>query len=242
MCLSAIALAIPEIGFAEHYDLHPDESPRDYLQLEPWFAEIERCRVKFRGQLVIRAGIEVGEPHLFQAEMLSMLGRAPFDYAIGSLHWVGRSNIFDRAYFQRPAEEAFGLYFEELACMTALGGFDVLGHLDVPVRTGFTIYGGYDPRNYQGQIRTVLRNCIANGIALDVNTSAMRRRAQVLLPGTEILRWYAEMGGTRVTMGSDAHQPGEVGANLDAALEAIKTAGLSCVVQYQNRRSCFLPL
>ena len=137
MCMSAVLLGIPEIGFAEHYDLHPDEKPRDWFRLEPWLAELQRCRHEYDGQLTIRAGIEVGEPHLFQEAMQAMLASAPFDYAIGSLHWVGRSTVFDRAYFQRPAEEAFGLYFEELERMTKAGGFDVLGHFDVLIRTGF---------------------------------------------------------------------------------------------------------
>jgi histidinol-phosphatase (PHP family) len=236
MCRIAVALGIPEIGFAEHYDLHPDEDPRDWLRLEPWLEELGRCRAEFSGRLVIRAGIEIGEPHLFRDEMNAMLARAPFDYVIGSLHWVGRESVFDAAYFQRPAEEAFNLYFAELARMTASGGFDILGHLDVPVRTGFGFYGSYDPAKYEPMIREVLRNCIEHGIALDVNTSALRRKAQVLLPGLPILRWYAEMGGKRVTLGSDAHRPEQVASHFAVALDAVRTAGLEALAQYELRR------
>lgn len=236
MCRIAATLGIPEIGFAEHYDLHPDENPRDWLRLEPWLEDLERCRAEFSGRLVIRAGIEVGEPHRFHEDMNTMLARAPFDYVIGSLHWVGSESVFDPAYFQRPAEEAYSRYFAELARMTARGGFDILGHLDVPVRTGFNFHGSYDPRDYEPWIRQVLRNCIEQGIALDVNTSAMRRKAQVLLPGLPILRWYAEMGGMRVTLGSDAHRPEQVASHFGVALDAIRTAGLQSLVQYELRR------
>lgn len=242
MCHSAVAAGVPEIGFAEHYDLHPDEKPRDWLRLEPWLAELERCRLLFSGQLRIRAGIEVGEPHLFQAETKAILARAPFDYAIGSLHWVGRVAMFNAAFFQRPAEEAFRLYFEELERMTRAGGFDVLGHLDFPVRTAFDVYGGYDPRSYEKLIRPVLRNCIDRGIALDVNTSGVRRQARVLIPGLEILRWYVEMGGERVTLGSDAHRPEQVASHLDVALEAVKAAGLRHLTTFDRRRPQLIPM
>lgn len=242
MCLSAVALGVPEIGFAEHYDLHPDEKPRDWLRLGPWLEELERCRTDFDGQLVIRAGIEIGEPHLFQAEMAEILARASFDYAIGSLHWVGRNSVFDKAFFQRPPEEAFGQYFEELERMTGVGGFDVLGHLDVPIRTAFTIYGSYEPHRYENLIRPVLRNCIEHGIALDINTSALRRSAHVLLPGLEILRWYVEMGGELVTLGSDAHRPEQVASHFDVALEAIREAGLRHVAQFERRQPRLIPL
>ncbi len=60
MCLSAIEKGIPEIGFTEHYDLHPDEWPRNWFKPRPWFNELRRCRELFNGQLTIRAGLEVG--------------------------------------------------------------------------------------------------------------------------------------------------------------------------------------
>ena len=60
----------------------------------------------------------------------------PFDYALGSLHWVGDEVVFDPKYFERPADEAYGLFFEELERMTRVGGFDVLSHFDVVVRVG----------------------------------------------------------------------------------------------------------
>jgi histidinol-phosphatase (PHP family) len=235
LCERAVALGIPEIGFAEHYDLHPDENPRDWLRLEPWWVELESCRAAFSGRLLIRAGIEIGEPHLFAAEAQAMLARAPFDYAIGSLHWVGRRAVFDSAYLDQPSDEAYSLYFEELERMTRAGGFDVLGHLDVPARASSDQHGRYDPRLYEERIRAVLRNCIKHGIALDVNTSALRRRAQLLMPGLDILRWYVEMGGRHVTLGSDAHRSDQVAAKLDRALETIRAAGLTHVTQFERR-------
>lgn len=242
MCRRAALLGVPEIGFADHYDLHPDENPRNWLRLEPWLEELAYCRKTFSNRLVIRAGIEIGEPHLFQAETRAILERAPFDYAIGSLHWIGRSTVFHPDYFQRPAEEAFGLYFEELARMTQCGDFDVLGHLDVPARTSFDLYGSYDPRCYESLIRPVLSHCIERGIALDVNTSGLRRRARVLMPGVEILRWYADMGGRHVTLGSDAHRVEQVAMHLDVALEAVKQAGLTHLTQFELRRPRLVPI
>src|SRR5262249_42600954 len=151
------------------------------------------------------------------------LARYPFDYALGSLHWVGEESVFDVDYFQRyPASVTFPAFFTELERMTALGGFDILSHFDVPVRTAFAVYGPYDPRAYEDHIRPVLKNVIAHGIALDLNTAALRRRAQVLTPGLDILRWYVEMGGERVTLGSDAHTPKQVGSHLDVALDTAR--------------------
>jgi histidinol-phosphatase (PHP family) len=243
MCRAATTKGIPEIGFAEHYDLHEDEIRHDCFQIEPWSAELQRCRAEFRGRLTIRAGIEIGEPHLFATEAQAILGLFPFDYALGSLHWVGREHIFDPSYFlSRSPDEAFQLYFSELERMTRVGGFDILSHFDVPVRTGHAIYGGYDPVRYEAAIRPVLRNCIERGIALDINTAALRRQARVLTPGIDILRWYVDMGGERVTLGSDAHRAEHVAAHLDVALEAARAAGLKYLTHFDQRQPRLTPL
>ena len=236
-CLSALAKGLPEIGITDHYDLHPSEACRDWFRLNEWAAELAQARKEFEGRLIVRAGIELGEPHVYQAEAQAMLARYPFDYALGSLHWVGNEIVFDRHYFRRPADEAFGLFFEELERMTRVGGFDVLSHLDVVVRVGKPIYGGYDPRHYEEAIRAVLQNCIAQGIALDLNTQGLRNRCQLLTPGVEILTWYAELGGERVTLGSDAHTPDVIAANFDMALDALRAAGLKYVTMFEKREA-----
>lgn len=243
MCQAAIDAGIPEIGFTEHYDLYPREEARDWFRPDPWWQELNRCRQQFAGQLTIRAGIEIGEPHLFQEESKTMLATYPFDYALGSLHWVGTESVFDRNYFtQRRPDEAWTLFYEELAQMTALGGFDILSHFDVPMRVGFDVYGSYDPTRYESLIRPVLQNCIDHGIALDLNTAALRRKANQLTPGLQILRWYAEMGGERVTLGSDAHRPVNIGMKLDHAMELARAAGISHVTQFCQRKATLIAI
>lgn len=242
MCRSAIAQGIPEIGFTEHYDLAPQEWPRDWFKPRPWFDELRRCRERFHGQLIIRAGVEIGEPHRFAEQARALADGHPFDYLLGSLHWVGPQNVFERSFFERPAAEAYGAFFVELERMTRAGGFDILSHFDVPARLGAVVYGGYDPRPFEALIRPVLANCIQHGIALDVNTAALRGRARVLTPGLDILRWYVQMGGQRVTLGSDSHHPDQVGSHLDEALAAVRAAGLSHLTFFEGRRARLVPL
>jgi histidinol-phosphatase (PHP family) len=166
----------------------------------------------------------------------------PFDYLLGSLHWVGDGNIFMPDYFARSEAEAYGEYFTELERMTRVGGFDIVAHLDVPIRTGFALYGNYDPANYEDLIRQVLRNCIDRGIAVEVNSGSLRRSAGVLNPGAPVLAWYREMGGERITLGSDAHHTDHVGAGLPVALEAARRAGFGHLTCFERRRARMVPI
>ena len=242
MCQAAIERGVPEIGFTEHYDLHPGEECRDWFRLEPWAAELEHVRAQFAAQLIVRAGLEIGEPHIYRAEAQTMLARYSFDYALGSLHWVGAETIFDKNYFRRSPQEAFGLFFDELERMTRVGGFDILSHFDVPVRVGFNVYNYYDPKEHEERIRPVLKNCIERGIALDINTKGLDIPAKALTPGLDILRWYVELGGERITFGSDAHRPIRVGDGIPTALAVAKEAGLKYVTHFEKRQAKLLPL
>ena len=242
-CLAAIVQGLTEIGFSEHFDLRPGAPDANYFQPEAWWEEIGKVRKEFAGRLTVRAGIELGEPHLYPDEVHALLDRHPFDYAIGSLHYVGAPYMFDRQYLEEtPPDEILGAYFEELETMTRAPGFNILGHLDLPVRNTRRIWESYDPARYEDQIRGVLQNCIDSGLALDVNLAGMRKPYHNINPDPRILRWYAEMGGRHVTLGSDAHSREQVGQYLREGLAALHVAGLNSLTQFELRQARLLPL
>ena len=237
MCRRAIEIGIPEIGFTEHWDVGPYETNPRYFKPEPWYAELERLRLMFGGQLLIRAGIEIAEPHLYPQETTEVLGRAPFDYVIGSVHFVGKYFMFDSEYFQtHTANEVYSLYFTEMERMVRTADLDIVAHFDLPARTAKSLLG-YVPSRYEKKIRSALRICIERGLALDVNVSGLRKPAQIIMPDPLILKWYAEMGGRRVTLGSDAHRVPEVGLHLEKAVEAIRAVGITHVTQFERRQA-----
>jgi histidinol-phosphatase (PHP family) len=242
MCRQAIKLGIPEIGFSEHWDVGPYEDAPRFLQIEAWWGELERLRGIFAGKLTIRAGIEIAEPHLYPKETTEALSRCPFDYVMGSVHFVGPNFMFDETYFRaRSADEVYPDYFNEVEKLLLSADIDILAHLDIPVRTAKPIFG-FDPNRYEEQIRRILGMVIDRDLALDVNSAGLRKAAQNLMPDPLILGWYAEMGGERVTLGSDAHKTSQVGLHLDKALAAVRAAGISYLSQFEYRQARSLPL
>jgi histidinol-phosphatase (PHP family) len=242
MCRRAIRLGIPEIGFSEHWDVGPYELHPRYFKPEPWYDEIKRLRRLFAGKLVIRAGIEIAEPHLYPQETSEVLQRVRFDYVIGSVHFVGENMMFTPEYFQtHTPDEVYSGYFSELDRMVRSADIDIVAHFDIPARTGKPIFG-YEPARYEEPIRSVLKTCIERGLALDVNVSGLRKASRIIMPDPLILEWYAAMGGQRVTLGSDAHRLPEVCLHLDEAVRAIRAVGIDHVIQFERRQARFLPL
>jgi len=235
MCRAAVAAGLTEIGFTEHYDLIPADPCFNFFDIAAWWHDLERHRMQFAGKLTIYAGIELGEPHRFMEEMQSVLEEYPWDYALGSLHWVGRELIFDRDYFNREADTAYREYFLELREMVEIAPFDILAHMDVIKRLGFDIYQVFDPARYEAELRSVLRIIANRGLALEINSSQLRRSVAQSSPDRPVIDWFFEEGGRWVTLGSDAHEPKHVGYGIETGLAAARAAGFGGVARYQQR-------
>ena len=242
MCRRAIELGIPEIGFSEHWDVGPYETNPRFFKPEPWYAELERLRGLFAGQLLIRAGVEIAEPHLYPPETAEVLGLASFDYVLGSVHFVGKNSMFNGEYFQtHTADQVYSGYFDEMDRMVRTAEIDIVAHFDIPARAGKSIFG-YEPARYEETIRSALKTCIERGLALDVNVSGLRKPSQIIMPDPLILKWYAEMGGRRLSLGSDAHRLREVSLHLEKAIETIQAVGINHVTRFERRRARLIPL
>ncbi len=235
MCLGAIANGITRLGFTEHFDLLPVDPCFNYLNLEGWWEELRRCRSLFSGQLTLLAGIELGEPHRYPDQIRRLLADHPWDYALGSLHWVGDELIFDREYFRRLPDRAYRDYFAELGQMAADADFDILAHMDVVKRLGFDVYGQYHAERYEPEIRLVLHTLAERGLALEINTGQLRRPVGESSPASPVLEWFHQEGGRWVTLGSDAHQPDHIGFRLQSAAESARAAGFEHVAWFEQR-------
>ena len=64
-----------------------------------------------------------------------------------------------------------------------------------------------------------MKELAGKGIALEINTSGLRKGLGRTLPGTDTIGKYADYGGTRITFGSDAHSEAEIGAGFRDAGE-----------------------
>ncbi len=227
MCQHAVEIGLAEIAFTDHFNNHQLDIDLGFYNPDRYFEDIYYCRAQFPS-LMILAGIEVGEPHRWSNRITPILERYPYDIVIGSLHWVGQINMFNSDYFRTCApEQAFGDYFEELIQMIKYGGFDILAHVDLPKRLGFDVYGEFDICLYEDSVRGVWQACLDNNITPEINTKALRLPVNQLHPPVEALRWYVEMGGECLTIGSDAHRPDSISSGFGAARECALYVGLT---------------
>jgi histidinol-phosphatase (PHP family) len=242
ICRAALGLGLQEIGFSEHLDFHPLDECLGFFQAAEFWNSLEQRRAAFGSQLTIRAGLEVGEPHLHAADLKPVLAAHPWDYVLGSQHWIEDMTVFDPAYFEQPAQEAYERYFTAELELVREGDFDILAHMDIAKRYGFDAYGKFTPQAWEGHIRAVLHELARRDRALEVNSGTLRRGVNETSPAETILRWFHEEGGRLITFGSDAHRADQVGYGHMQVTHQLQAAGFRQFARYERRQPGLHPL
>jgi histidinol-phosphatase (PHP family) len=194
---------------------------------------------KARGQPV-KLGLEVDfEPGLEQATV-DLLAGYPFDYLIGSVHWLGAWDYVRPAapaeFERRGVDRAWREYFELERQLAASGVVDVLAHADAIKSVGLRPTAGladlYAP---------VADAAAASGTAVEVSSAGLRRASAEIFPAPEFLRMFAH-AGVPITLASDAHVPELAGWGIREVVAAAKSAGYTDHLHFERRRRVVTPL
>lgn len=209
------------------------------------YAQLLENQQRFPDLCLLR-GIELGQPTQNLSAAEDALSGRTYDFVIGSLHNLANETDF---YFLNPTSYApedldrvFNKYFAEILEMLEWGNFDTLAHITYPLR--YLCRPGEQPSfsKYQNGLDAVLRKVIADGKALEFNTSRILRKDAPVLPDREIFTRYKELGGTRITLGADAHVPENVGSGITQALDLLRDIGFTEYTVFIDRKPHPVPI
>lgn len=230
VCRAAVDAGLQYICFTDHYDLLEEDISFDYLNLDEYAKALDSLKEEFQDRLHILKGLEFGEPHLFPREFQDVQGR-DFDMIMAGIHSFDSFFIGDETLLTRfSREEIFANYYREVLKLVETGGFDVLAHLDLPKR-----YLG-KPEGQSPLLDRILSLLVEKGIALEVNTSPLRKGLKECAPDYEILSRYRSLGGQLVTVGSDAHRISDVGSGFSYAASLLLKAGFKETGYFEKRQ------
>lgn len=244
LCEAAVAQGLTGLAVTNHCDLG------DFSLTENWPERLRACEVelqslreRYRGRLLLRMGVELGQAihDLPQAEQVLTL--CPYDTVLASLHNI--RNTEDFFYLQaepRDRRAIISRYLDELLELTRWGRFCSLAHLTYPYR-----YLGYDDtppiQDFEEQLRLLFTALAQSGKALEINTSGLYRRPpQHLMPQLWEVRLFRECGGELVSLGSDAHTAAHVGQGLQAGLAVLREAGFRYQAFFEQQIPALYPI
>lgn len=244
VCKTAIENKMKAITICDHaevslFHLH------DYFELiKGSIKDVRMAQGKYGDKIKILQGIEISEFFWDEEKLRGFLALGDYDVILGSIHRVDcieHNDSYSRIVMSDTTEENLHVflrtYFDDMIRMIENYDFDVLTHLTVPLRYINGKYGrGIDISRYDDTIRKILRMIIEKGIALELNTSGLGTPIDCTFPDEKYVRWYKEMGGELITIGSDAHTPDRIGYGFDRAKQMLKTIGFDGYYYYEKRK------
>jgi histidinol-phosphatase (PHP family) len=246
----AATLGLAEVGFCEHMDFDPRDHGSFFLDPAGYAREITVARAMVP-EVRLRQGVEITYQAYLEAEIRSWLAGWPWDYVVTSVHLVdyadGWTLVSERnasqAYFGTHSQrQSYLPYFEQLLQAARSGLGDVLGHFDLVKRYGVGHYGPLEPADFEEEIRAVLRAAVDGGMGLEINTSGLRQPPGEPYPALAVLRWYHELGGGILTLGSDAHDASYLGVGIVEAMDLAQAAGFGAVAAFEGREVRWIDL
>jgi histidinol-phosphatase (PHP family) len=232
---------ISELGVSEH--IYRFKQALDVWQ-HPLWREFARddidayCRF-VREDTDLRLGIEADFIPGADDRIANLLEAHDFDYVVGSVHFLADHALDIEDYSVwgsgRSAEEIWRAYFLALGEAARSGLFDILAHPDL-----VKVWGRDRPLP-EGDLRRyyelAVEGIAESGVAIEVSTAGLRKRAQEIYPAPAFLRMCLDAGAP-VALSSDAHHPQDVGADYCSALELLESVGVGelCVFEHRQRR------
>jgi len=231
MVASALFKGIPEIGFTDHLSVKPVNWAMD-LSLVPFMIErISTLQKDENVSLKIKLGGEIDYYPGMEKEISELINSIPFDYTIGSVHFLGEWN-FDtdiRPYDQINIDKFYTDYFKLVQQSAKSGLFDVIGHCDLAKK--FRYYPSFRLERLYEETAKVFRK---SGVVVELNTSGRIKPCEEFYPSAVFLEKLAKHK-VPITLGSDAHVEQNIGQFFDEALTELKALGYKEIILFNKR-------
>lgn len=252
----AIAEGYSSCGFSSHAPLPFSTAwTMEWDRMEDYLNEFRRLKQRYAGVLELCIGLEIdylGDESNASKERFQQL---PLDFRIGSVHllpdeqgqWVdidcppeSYRQIVDY-HFHGDVEQVVRLYYHQLACMLEKGGFDIVGHPDKMHYNASTLLPDLlDQPWYDALVRSYFARIVELGYVVEVNTKAYHT-AGTFFPNARYFGYLHQLGA-RMMVNSDAHYPDLLSNGRAEALEALRRAGFTSVVEWHHAQWQDVPL
>lgn len=235
---AAIKNGLSEIGFSDH--LTPAGGhlkwSMDHDRLPEYAERILRLK-KQHQDIAVRMGIELDYIPGLEQETARIIEAYPFDYIIGSVHYLGDETVDlgPEFYTGKDISLIYENYFN-LVCEAASTGFyDIMGHADL-VRIH-----RFRPDEDITHLYSMMASAFEiHDVAFELNTNGRNKPLHDFYPDRKYLPLFAEHG-VPVCVNSDAHFPERIGQFSDEAYELLRISGYTEMAVFKDRERFMIP-
>jgi histidinol-phosphatase (PHP family) len=234
----AIELGLREIGFACHNPLPEhmaDDVRMSESELDYYVQRVTDLQFQYRGKINVLLGMEMDYIEGQENYLKTQATAYPWDYLIGSVHYLDPHGTLCAWSRNLPfdAEEQYTRYYSLVQKLARSGLYDIVGHLDVPKRSG-RLPG---PRGL-AELERAWEEIAKAGLCLELNTSGFRHIELTTpepYPSLPIVERALALGIPFV-VNSDAHAPEQVGTMFREMEAALRQRGCRQLARFHQRQ------
>ena len=241
----AIRQGFSSYGISSHAPLpYNTEWTMDRDQVNAYLSEADRVKKLYGDRIEIYTGMEIDYLDETSNPASPFFQQLPLDYRIGSVHvmrddygtyvdidtrpevLVGRL----REHFGNDLERLLRNYFAKLMRMVETGGFDIVGHADKLYMNAEYCQPGITATSwYKETIRKYFERIAEKGLMVEINTKKFESTG-CFSPSIEHFTLLKELN-IPVVVDSDAHRPENINSGREEALQTLKKAGFTHVME-----------
>lgn len=240
---AAVAAGLDELGISDHYTPLPGKDIVWSMPLSgvaDYLAAIEAAK-KQAGSLAVRLGIEVDYIPESVETIARMLSRYPFDYVIGSVHFVGAFPVDAKpddweALSQDRRNEIIREYWGLIREMAETRLFDIAGHLDL-----YKKFGHGPTIDVSADIASALDAIAEADMAVEVNVSGLFKACAEPYPSLSILKECCRRGIASLVT-TDAHKAEDLVRGYEVGVRMLRDAGYTQQSVFASRSRATIAL
>lgn len=241
----SIGLGLREIAITDHFEKDMINLSKEWdIDLNKYSEEILRLKEKYRKEIEIKLGLEVGIQYQTIDFFEKELKKYPLDFVIASSHGIDRYDLSVGVLQEgKTRDEMQDLYFRTvLKNVENYKKFNVYGHLDFVTRYGGAKFRGMNIENHMDVIEKILKGLIDKGKGIEINTSGYRYGENRVYPDFDIIKKYFDLGGEIITIGSDSHRKDDITKDFKVAYEILEKLGVKYISSFEKMEPSFIKI
>ena len=255
----AIEHDLSSIGFSDHFpyefltnieNLPYQEYSMTLDQIEDYLSMAELLREKYKNDIRIKIGFEldylINQEKALSAQLSKYIDR--LDYLLGSLHilekikgsWCIDDERFLEYYDTFGIDAVYVEYYKKMQKMLASleFDFDIVSHLDLPKKfKKFPV----NKELIENEVSKTLELIKKRDLVVEINTGGIRKDVNEQYPNEVIIKEMYDLD-ISVLLGSDAHDPDEVGYEFKNIIKKLKSIGFAQLASFNKRVKSFIDI
>jgi histidinol-phosphatase (PHP family) len=254
MCRAAHAKGLAAIGFSAHAPVGKTGLKTTWHmkdeRLGAYLDEVNAARRRWEGKIAVYVGLELDYIKGLRCALDSDIKALDLDYLIGSVHYIippqgapftvdGPAAELETGIsegFAGDAEAMMNAYWDAVTEMLALGGFDIVGHLDlVKKNNAANRFFNMESAAYMRRVEEAVCAAASGGFVVEVNTGGINRgHLAEPYPSPAIMR-LMRRHNVPVMISADAHNARDLDGHYQTACQMLLDAGYTSHVVFEGR-------